>query len=71
MSRRFRGWSRVTIVIGAIMILSALFVLAWNSYLILFTNSLQVSEFDVQEGDYSADVLQDDQRVADLFVRFP
>lgn len=71
MSTRFRDLSRVTLVIGAIMILSALFILAWNSYLILFTNSLQVSEFDVREGDYRADVLKDGQRVADLFVRFP
>lgn len=71
MSTKFRGWGRITILVGVIMIASALFVLAWNSYLILFTNSLQVSEFNVENGDYSADVLDDGNRVADFFVRFP
>ncbi len=71
MSIRFRGWGKITTLVGAIMIASALFILAWNSYLIVFTNSLQVSEFSVENGDYSADVLDDGNRVADFFVRFP
>jgi len=71
MNASSRKWSRITIVIGVIMVLSALFFLAWNSYLIVFTNSLQVSEFDIQEGDYSADVLDGGRNVAGFFVWFP
>lgn len=71
MSANARRWRRILILIGVIMIFSGLFSLAWNSYLIVFTNSLQVTEFSIREGDYSADVLDNGMRVADFFVRFP
>lgn len=71
MSASARRWRRLSILIGVIMIFSGLFSLAWNSYLIVFTNSLQVSEFSIREGDYSADVVDNGKRVADFFVRFP
>jgi len=71
MSANARRWRRISILIGVIMIFSGLFSLAWNSYLIVFTNSLQVAEFSIREGDYSADILDNGKRVADFFVRFP
>lgn len=54
------------------MILAGLFALAWNSNLIVFTRSLQVNGFEPSgDGDYSADVIDGDVRVANIFVRFP
>jgi hypothetical protein len=54
------------------MILAGLFALAWNSNFTVFTRSLQVSEFEYDGGDnYSADVLDGDVRVANIYVRFP
>lgn len=67
-----RRWSTIAILIGVIMVTSGLFALAWNSYLVILTNPLHVSEFINQsEGDYSADVLDNDVRVANIFVRVP
>lgn len=59
------------ISIGIIIVMSGLLLLAWNSYLVLFTNPLEVSPFVNHEGDYSADVLDNNNRVANIFVRFP
>jgi hypothetical protein len=59
------------ISIGIVIVMIGLLLLAWNSYLILFTHSLEVSPFVNHEGDYSADVLDKNNRVANIFVRFP
>ena len=66
-----KRWKIMTISIGIVLVISGLVLLAWNSYLILFTNSLEVSPFVNDGGDYSADVLDNGNRVADIFVRFP
>lgn len=69
---RARPMTVVAISLGVVMILAGLFALAWNPSFIIFTRSLQVSEFENDGGDgYSANVLDSDIRVAGIFVRFP
>lgn len=65
-------WKQTAILTGTILILSGLFALAWNSCLIVFTRSLQVTEFvRLYEEGYAANVTDYDIRVADIFVRVP
>lgn len=71
MSANARRWRRISVLIIVIMISSGLFFLAWYSYLIMLTNSLQVAEFSIHEGDYSANVLYKGKRVANFFIRCP
>lgn len=67
-----RPWTVVAICLGVVMILAGLIALAWNSSFIIFTRSLQVNRFESNgDGDYSADVLDGNVRVAGIFVRFP
>jgi hypothetical protein len=71
MGMRVKRWRIMMISIGIVIVMLGLLLLARNSYLILFTNSLEVSSFVNHEGDYSADILDNNNRVANIFVRFP
>ena len=67
-----RPWTIIAVSTGVVMVLAGLFAWAWNSNLIVFTRSLQVNGFEPNgDGDYSADVIDSDVRVANIFVRFP
>ena len=71
MSGNARRWRRISILIGVTMIFLGVFILAWDSYLIAFTNVLMVSKFVNRQGDYIADVLDNSLRVADILIRLP
>jgi len=70
-SMHVRRWSIIGASVGVFMILSGLFVLAWNSAFIVFTRRLEVSDFTDHGGDYGANVLDYDIRVASIAIRVP
>jgi hypothetical protein len=68
MNVRIRLWSTIAILVGAIMVISGLLALAWNSQLILLTNSLRVSAFTQNNDSYAAYVFDHNATVVDVGV---
>lgn len=67
-------WSKIAALVGSSLLALGLFMLAWNSYLIVTTSSLNVTPFILlhEDGGYAANVT--DSRnldVAHIYVRVP
>nr|MDO8132618.1 hypothetical protein [Candidatus Njordarchaeum guaymaensis] len=67
-----RPWIAVAISLGVVMILAGLIALAWNPTFIIFARSLQVTAFESDgDGEYAADILDGNVRIADIVACFP
>jgi len=69
-----KRWSRIAALFGVIVLALGLFMLAWNSYLIVSTQSLNVTPFILlhEDGGYAANVTDSGNLdVAHIYVRIP